>query len=356
MNAPMHRVRALGIRSADIADPAEKQRISDFIRAQPEGTPFHLPEWVLAVERGCRQKGHYLVAETADGTLAAVLPLTEIRSRLFGSALVSVGFGVGGGPLGDPAAVDMLALAASTLASRLGCGSVELRGGPVPDGFERRDGIYAGFVRALPKDDDAILKTIPRKQRAEVRRALGHGLKITVGTGEKDRSAHFRVYSESVRNLGTPVFPPALFEAMLDGFGDEADILTVRRDGRPVASVLSFYFNGTVYPFWGGGTREARTLRANEMLYFELMRHAAARGCTRFDFGRSKAGTGAYAYKKNWGFEPQPIEYAVRALQDGAVREINPLSPRYRVQIAAWRKLPLALANRIGPLLSRGLG
>jgi FemAB-related protein (PEP-CTERM system-associated) len=147
-----------------------------------------------------------------------------------------------------------------------------------------------------------------------------------------------------------------LFEAMLAGFGDEADILTVRHQGRPVASVLSFYFNGTVYPFWGGGTREARSLRANELMYFELMRRAAARGCTRFDFGRSKAGTGAYSFKKNWGFEPQPIEYAVRALQHGAAREINPLSPRYRFQVALWRKLPLALANRLGPLISRGLG
>jgi FemAB-related protein (PEP-CTERM system-associated) len=175
---------------------------------------------------------------------------------------------------------------------------------------------------------------------------------VNVGSGPADREAHYRVYSESVRNLGTPVFPRALFEAMLDAFGADADILTVRKDGEPVASVLSFYSNGGVYPYWGGGTQAARSLRVNELMYFALMRHASARGCTRFDFGRSKIGTGAFAYKKNWGFDPQPLVYAVK----GEARETNPLSPKYRLQVALWKKLPLRLANRLGPLIARGLG
>ena len=162
--------------------------------------------------------------------------------------------------------------------------------------------------------------------------------------------AHYRVYAESVRNLGTPDIPRALCEAVLDMM--DADILTVRREGRVIASVLSLYFRGTVYPYWGGGTRAARAARANELMYFALMRHAAARGCTRFDFGRSKAGTGAFAYKKNWGFEPRPLVYAVK----GEARETNPLSPKYRLQVALWKRLPLWAANRLGPPIARGLG
>ncbi len=139
---------------------------------------------------------------------------------------------------------------------------------------------------------------------------------------------------------------------MLDTFGADADILTVHQDGDPVASVLSFYDRGTVYPYWGGGTHAARALRANELMYFELMRHAASRGCTRFDFGRSKLGTGAFAYKKNWGFDPKPLVYAVK----GDARETNPLSPKYRLQVALWKKLPLSIANLLGPPIARGLG
>ena len=339
-------VAGLAVRTAGASDLPR-------IAAYPGAELFHRPEWSRAVEQGCRQRSHCLIAETADGTLTGILPLTEMRSPLFGSALVSTGFGVGGGILGKSReAVQALADAAWSLAQSLGCASVELRGGQLPEGWERKEGIYAGFVRDLPSDDEVILKAIPRKQRAEVRRAQGIGLEVSVGTGAEDRDAHYRVYSESVRNLGTPVFPRTLFQAMLGGFGNDADILTVRKDGEPVASVLSLYHGGTVYPYWGGGTHAARSLRANEHMYFELMRHAARRGCTRFDFGRSKAGTGAYAFKKNWGFEPHPLVYWTR----GEARETNPLSPKYRLQVAAWKRLPLWAANRIGPVIAKGLG
>ena len=337
---------ALTVRAAETRDRAD---IDTFLARAPGATPFHRIAWGEAVERGCNQRGHLLLAEGERG-IAGLLPLTEVRSPLFGSALVSTGFGVGGGVLGEGS--DQLAEAAWSLARQSGCASVELRGGALPTGWEQRTGTYANFARDLPQDDDAILKAIPRKQRAEVRRALTFDLDVAIGRTAADLEAHYRAYSESVRNLGTPVFPRALFEAMLDGFGEDADILTVRRNGAPIASVLSFYVNGTVYPYWGGGTSDARPWRANDLMYFELMRHAARRGCTRFDFGRSKLGTGAFSFKKNWGFTPEPLTYAYR----GETREMNPLSPKYRLQTALWRKLPLALSNRLGPLIARGLG
>lgn len=343
MNAPA-RIAPLTIREAGPDESAPER----FVRAHPGATPFHLPHWSRAVAAGTGQRSRFLLAEQ-DGKARGVLPLTELRSRLFGRALVSAGFGVDGGILAsDPATAEALAGAAVKLAGTLGCPSIELRGGILPAGWRQESGTYAGFVRDLPADEEAVLATIPRKQRAEVRRALGFGLAISLG----DADAHYRVYAESVRNLGTPVFPRALFRAVLAEFGSDADILTVSKGGRPLASVLSLYMNGTVYPYWGGGTGEARAARANELMYYELMRHAVGRGCARFDFGRSKFGTGAFAFKKNWGFEPRALTYAAW----GEAREVNPLNPRYRLQIAAWRKLPLWAANRLGPLIARGLG
>ena len=328
-----------------LARPEDRSAIQTFVEGHADATPFHLPAWGEAVAKACGHECVTLLAERGE-RLVGLLPLTAVRSRLFGSALVSTGFAVEGGVLGEGS--DALAEAASTMGEARGIGSVELRGGPVPTGWQRKEGLYFGFARDLPQDEEAILKSIPRKQRAEVRRALGSDL--TVETG-RDLDTHYRVYAESVRNLGSPVFPRALFEAVLDGL--DAGILTVRNGaGEPLASVLSLYFRGTVYPYWGGGTRAARSARANELIYYALMRHAAARGCTRFDFGRSKAGTGAFAFKKNWGFEPRPLVYAVK----GEARETNPLSPKYRLQVALWKKLPLWAANRLGPRIARGLG
>ncbi|HEU0133809.1 MAG TPA: FemAB family XrtA/PEP-CTERM system-associated protein [Allosphingosinicella sp.] len=341
------------VRQANLDDPSECRRIDSFVADHPEAELFHRPGWTRAVERGTGQAGRYLLAEDPAGRLTGLLPLTRIRSPLFGSALVSTGFGVGGGIVaGTGMAVEALSAAAWSLAEREGCPSVTLRGGRLPEGWRREEGVAAGFLRDLPASEEAILKSIPRKQRAEVRRSLTLGLEVSRGRSAETLDDHYRVYCESVRNLGTPVFPKSLFEAMAREWGEDCDIVLVRSEGRPIAAVLSLYFKGVVHPYWGGGTRAARGLRANDLLYYSLMLHSAERGCTGFDFGRSKVGSGAYSFKKNWGFEPRPLTYATK----GANRDLNPRSPRYRLQTAAWRRLPLPIANRLGPLLSRGLG
>jgi FemAB-related protein (PEP-CTERM system-associated) len=330
-----------------------------YVAAHPDATPFHSRAWCEAISRATGHRCHLVTARDAGGALTGLLPLHHIRSPLFGQALVASGFAVGGGILADNAAVAAtLTQGAADMARSLGVPSVELRGGPLPDGegWTREDGVYAGFARDLAADDDAELLAIPRKQRAEVRKALESGLTVTTGRSEQDRRDHYRIYATSVRNLGTPVFPKSLFSCVIDAFGDDADILNVRNDREVVASVLSLTWRGTVMPYWGGGTADARRLRANELMYFALMRHARERGCTRFDFGRSKLGTGPFAYKKNWGFEPQPLAYA-RWLAPGEVaRDTNPNSAKYRLQVDLWKKLPLWAANRLGPLIARGLG
>jgi FemAB-related protein (PEP-CTERM system-associated) len=344
---------------ADLQAPSEAARIDAFVRAHPGATPFHLVGWTQAIELGCGQSGYFLIAEAGDGTLAGIVPLTEVRSRLFGNALVSSGFAVGGGVLAlDERAGQKLLEAALTHAKVSGLPTVEMRGGPVEGKAWHIDtDTYLGFARALCVDDEAELLAIPRKQRAEVRKALGFGLTVEIGTSQRDRDAHYEVYATSVRNLGTPVFPRALFDAVLGELGNAADILTVRHEGRAIASVLSLYFEGTVYPYWGGGTADARVWRANDLMYYALMLHARkTKQCNRFDFGRSKAGTGPAAFKRNWGFEPQPLSYAKCALDGAAPRDINPMSAKYRFQVAAWQKLPLWLANRLGPMIARGLG
>ncbi len=341
-----------------VAPVAEGPALDAYLAQHDATTPFHEPRWCRAIEQGCGHGYHLLGATDKSGALVGYLPLTHVRSRLFGDALVSSAFAVGGGILADDEAIaDALADAAWALAHRLGVGSVELRGGAAPRAdWARDDATYAGFVGDLAADDAAQLLAIPRKQRAEVRKSLDGALTVSSGGDREEGAAHYAVYAESVRNLGTPVFPRKLFSAVLKAFGEDADILTICDESKPVASVLSLYHRGTVMPYWGGGTAAARSLRANERLYYELMLHARRCGCSRFDFGRSKLGTGAYAYKKNWGFEPIPLTYYSRNAEGQGPRSINPLDAKYRLQVAAWKRMPLRLANRIGPFIARGLG
>jgi FemAB-related protein (PEP-CTERM system-associated) len=352
VNAPVN--PAERVRPVDWRDPHELRRIEGFL-AETRASLFQRPAWLAAVAAGTGQRALGLVTERL-GTLTGWLPLTEVRSALFGKVLVSSGFAVGGGIVAaSETAAATLAEAAQAHVVRGGFAAIELRGGPIPAGWETYSDRHCGFERALAANDEAELAAIPRKARAEVRKGLALGHRITIGRGAEDRAAHYACYSHSVRNLGTPVFPRRLFAAMLEAFPAHSDILTVWEGETPLASVLSFYHDGAVMPYWGGGMFAARAARANEAMYYELMRHARRQGCTRFDFGRSKTSSGPYSFKKNWGFDPVPLTYATWAAPGRAARNIDPTDAGYSRQIALWKKLPVPIANAVGPWIARGL-
>ncbi len=349
-----------------IGDPCSVHRLDAlsagrweaFVDSCPEATFFHRAGWRNVIENSLNHECHFLYAEAA-GEICGVLPLVHIRSLLFGNSLISTGFTVGGGPaVSDGPRYDavhrILDAAAERLAERLGVGYLEYRGrGPRHPEWARNGGLYAGFRKPIGPDPEQDMLAIPRKQRAMVRKGIKSGL--TSDVGDDARRMH-AIYAESVRNLGTPVFPRRYFEQLMAEFGDNADIVTVFDGGTPVASVMNFYFRNEVLPYYGGGTSAARRLAANDFMYWEVMRRAVERGFTLFDFGRSKIGTGAYFFKKNWGFQPESLDYEYRLFSLGSIPEVNPLNPKYRMFIVAWKHLPLPLANLIGPFLARDLG
>ncbi|WP_070151146.1 FemAB family XrtA/PEP-CTERM system-associated protein [Sphingobium phenoxybenzoativorans] len=348
---------AVSVEEIRLTDRAAVAEVEAWLKTRPESTPFHRPAWIAAVARANGQRAILLVARDVVGGIAGVLPLVLIRSALFGRALVSSGFAVDGGILAlNPRAEAALADTCWRLAEAHGCSTAELRGGPAPEGWTVKADAYLGFSKPLEADDEAQLLSIPRKHRAEVRRGIANDLTFEMGSDRRLRDIHYRLYCESVHRLGTPVFPRALFDEVLDAFGPDADIALVSKDGTPLSSVLSLYHGDAVMPYWQGAALAARAERSNEYLYFRLMTSARERGCRIFDFGRSKVGTGPAAWKKTWGFEGVPLSYALRAADGQALRDVNPLSPQYRRKVEMWKKLPLPVANLVGPWLARGLG
>jgi FemAB-related protein (PEP-CTERM system-associated) len=347
---------ALQEKDGIVVRPLTAERFGEwdaFVREAEGGTFFHLAGWRAIFEKTFGFKTHYLLAE-ADKRIAGVLPLVHQRSLLFGSALIAAPFCVEGGPLAENGeARQALDKAAISLMDACGASCVEFRSRKASRaGWAAKKNLYATFRRPISTDADENLVAIPRKQRAVLRKALQGSLASEIDE-KPDRL--FRVYSESVRNLGTPVFSKRYFAALLETFGKDCDIVTILDRGTPVSAVLNFYFKDTVLPYYGGGTAAARQNGANDFLYWEVMRRAAARGYRQFDFGRSKAGTGAFSFKKNWGFEPQWLEYEYWLRAGVAVPENNPSNPKYALLVNVWKRLPLSIANRLGPLLVRNL-
>ena len=329
-----------------------------FIQDHSSGTFFHKAAWGSVLSRAFKHTPLYAYAER-DGAITGVLPLVHVKSVLFGNSLMSSPFCVYGGPISADAesalALDEYAINAM---ARTRASLIEYRFRELPDsdGFQdwsSRDDLYVTFRRTIETEQAVNFKNIPRKQRAMVRKGIERGLQSVVTS---DIAALHGIYAESVRNLGTPVFSRKYFEILKEVFRDCMDIVAVLDGERAVAAVLNFYDRGEVLPYYGGGTADARAVAGNDFMYWEVMRRAAIRGCTLFDFGRSKVGTGAFSFKKNWGFMPQPLYHRFKLRPGMDIPDHNPLNPKYRLFIAGWKRLPLPVANRLGPMIVRGVG
>lgn len=327
-----------------------------YVMHNSRGAIYHMSGWGRSVFHSMGHDIYYLYIEQ-DDVICGVLPLIHIKSRLFGNSLISVAFSIGGGPLFDNDEVlQVLDAEAIKLADKLGVEALEYRQmHRTHENWPVKAETYSTFRKELSDDNEQNMLGIPRKQRAMVRKGINFGLTYDIDD-TVDRL--YYLYSTSVRNLGTPVFPKKLFSALKAEFKDDCEILTVcSPEGEALSSVMSFYFKGEIIPYYGGGGVSARQYAANDFMYWSVMERAVdERQCKLFDFGRSKNGTGAFSFKKNWGFEPTPLEYEYYLREGDDIPEINPLNPKYQMMVKTWQKLPLPIANFIGPFIARSLG
>ena len=172
---------------------------------------------------------------------------------------------------------------------------------------------------------------------------------------DRDVSRFFEVYTESVRNLGSPAFREQTYQQLLDTFGDNAEVMHAVKDGNVVSTVLNFYSDDSVLMYYGGAKPEARDLRSTQYLYWQVMQRAVDKGLTIFDFGRSPAGSGTYNFKSHWGFTPTPLRYHFRAVGSGSIPDLSPDNPRYQLLIKTWQRLPLSITRRVGPMAAQAI-
>ncbi|MDH3636991.1 MAG: FemAB family PEP-CTERM system-associated protein [Gammaproteobacteria bacterium] len=325
-----------------------------FVEGCSGATFFHRAGWKEVIEKSFGHNMFYLMAER-NSKIVGVLPLGRIKSVFFGNALISTPFCVYGGVAAtDEVAKMALEQAAANLADDLAVDYLEVRNTlPSNSSWPVKD-MYVSFCKPIAESVDENMLAIPRKQRAMVRKAIKQEL---ASESSEDIDEFHRIYSESVRNLGTPVFDKRYFKALKSVFQNACDILTVRRaDGKAVAAVMSFYFRDQVLPYYGGGTSLARELSANDFMYWELMKRSCEAGIRVFDYGRSKLGSGSYSFKKNWGFEPKSLNYQYHLVKAKNIPNVSPINPKYRLMVNAWRRLTIGMANVLGPMISSKLG
>ncbi len=329
-----------------------------YVGVHQDATFFHKYDWRAVVGKGAGHSSVYLIAEN-KGDIIGILPLTIRRSSMFGKAIISSMFAVYGGPLADTdEAYRLLDKEAEKIAVDAGIDVIEYRSKNLHRirevGWQVAESKSATFIKEIVANPEERMLEIPRKQRAVLRKALSAGLSLRA---TRDIDVFYRLYAQSVHRLGTPVFPKILFKSMMEVFESDAEILIVSdRGGAPVASLLNFYGRDSVLPYYAGSTIENRSLGAHDFMYWHTMARAIERGKSRFDFGRSKIGSGPYKFKKNWGFQPMELAYEYRLLNGVTIPDRSQESGKYAFLSSVWKKLPLRFVNTVGPHIARHLG
>ena len=341
--------------SIDTVSQDQLEPFNNFVLSQPDSVFFHRPGWSTLVEEVYGYKAFYLQAMRGP-EIVGVLPLSLVTSPLTGRALISSAFSVGGGILSsDEDARSALADYAGNLAKEHNVSYVELRSEKATIGnWPQKTDVYAGFHKPLEKTEDEMLTAIPRKRRAEIRKAFkfaDEGSLICHSGGDVDR--FYALYARALRDLGTPVFPKKFAEQLVARFGDDVSIASVEYQGKPGSALISFYHHDRVMPYYVGALPEARHARAFDYIYWNQMCEAIERGAKVFDFGRSKFDAGSFGYKKTWGIEPAPLEYQYYLQTASQIPNVNPNNPKYALALKVWKKLPVPVATFGGSLIAR---
>jgi FemAB-related protein (PEP-CTERM system-associated) len=328
-----------------------------YVKTHQQGSFFHLSGWQTVIEKSFNHSCYFLYAEKA-GSVCGVLPLVEVKSKLFGHALISTPFCVYGGAIADSVEiVRQLEQEACQIADRLQVDYLELRYKEAQNSSLLLKKAHSTFSCDIAEDSDKILANIKKKQRAVIRHSLKNELNCSISSSKHDFNDFYQLLSTSYRNLGTPIFTKSYFENLMTVFAEDSDIAIIRdKDNQPSSGVLNFYFKEQVLPYYGGGNDGARSLKSADFMYYQVMCHAQKEGKTRFDFGRSKNDSGPYKYKKNWGMEPKSLYYYYHLVKADDLPNLSPNNPKFKFFISMWQKLPLKLSQFIGPFLSKYLG
>jgi FemAB-related protein (PEP-CTERM system-associated) len=336
----------MGIRIRHCKDQDSKAW-SRYVASHNLSCHYHQYSW-RAFYAGYYLKQTYYLAALDEDKFVGILPLVRQKSALFGDYLVSLPFVNYGGVLADDeAAANALLSAAADLGEEIGVSHIELREYRSRQGYPCREEKVAMRLD-LPDSEEKLGKALGAKLRSQIRRPMRENPTIHVG-GLNRLGEFYTVFSRCMRDLGTPVYPRSMFEDIVRQFPGDTDVVIVERDFKPVAAALLIHYQGVTEVPWASSDRRFNRYSYNMLLYWKLLCRAIERGSTTFDFGRSTKDSGTYRFKKQWGAKPVQLYWNYWLAPGASLPNLSPENEKYSIARKVWQRLPIPLAEFIGP-------
>ena len=339
------------------ATAADQQEWDDFVHSHPNASAYHLYAWGRAISQAYGHRLIYLVARQ-DGEVVGVLPLVHLSFPLLLNELVASPFCDVGGCLSTNMGVEgQLLDEAVKYGKQIKAKTIQLRGSlhnafAADTTFTQIESDKVRMLLTLPNSSEALLTSFKSKLRSQVRKSGKNGV-VFRWAGEDGVDSFYSVFCNNMRDLGSPVHSKKLFQAIMQNFGDKARIGLTEFEGQCIGAGLILSTDKQTSIPWASTLRQHNKLAPNMLLYWNCLKYAADNNKNIFDFGRSTENEGTFRFKKQWGAEPVPLPwYAYPALSMQPSE--NDGKPSNRDKVAAiWMKMPLSVANFVGPQLRK---
>jgi len=310
---------------------------------------YQLSSWKNVMEKSFDCQTRYLIV-AEDQDVRGILPLFIVKSLLFGTSISSM---PGGICAENEIAMELLLEKGKEIARQENAKYLKIRDGLYRWNSRIVTEIEHTSIMKLTRDADDLWRRFPPKVRNQVRKAKKLGLKTAMG--KRFLPQFYDVFAQNMRDLGTPVLPFRFFEDILEKFASETTILVVKLREEIIAAMLMFFFRDTVADPFASSKREYLSLCPNNLLYWEALKYSCEKGYKKFDMGRSQKGSGTFRFKKQWGAETRDLYYQYYLHKAKETPAGSSGRNSFRLISNTWKKLPLGVANVLGPVIRKSI-
>jgi len=341
--------------SIRLASPEDSRIIERYIDQSSSSSLYHHYGWCEVIENSFGHKSYYLIYADNNGSLSGILPMVHLKSLMFGNFMVSMPyFNYGGVCADNEVNRNRLIGEAINIANELNARHIEFRqeeslNNGLPFKFEK-----VSMRLNLPRSQEELWNSFSSKLRSQIKMPQKNGIYARIG-GIEELNNFYKVFSVNMSHLGTPVYPKRFFRNILERFPHCTWICSAFLGEIPVASGFLVGFKNVLEIPWASSLRTYNRLSANMLLYWTVLQFACEKGFTVFDFGRSTPGEGTFKFKEQWGATPSPMRWYYWLRSNGAIPEITPRNPKYRISIELWKKLPIPVTRFLGPHIIKNI-
>jgi uncharacterized protein len=345
-------------------DPLHDSRWDAFLREHARASLFHSSPWLRALKQ---TYGYAAVGYTTSAPrekLKNAMVFCRVESWLTGRRLVSLPFSDHCEPLVDrqedlQALVDFLREELKRERWRY----VELRPLTPIDALRSLHSAslsYNFFELDLRSDLDSIFRSLHKDSiQRKIRRAQREQLVYEEGIGNSFLNEFYRLLTETRRRHFLPPQPKRWFESLISCFGDALKIRIVRKNGQPLAGMLTLRYKDTLTYKYGASDSRFNNLGGVHLLYWSSIQEAKASGLRFFDLGRTDVDqTGLNIFKKRWGAKESLLTYYRYSVCEDMKHIFE--SPTSKTRPTAARKalayMPNSLLSSIGSALYKHVG